>query len=419
MSGSLRILACLMACLAPACAYPDLDLAGKRCDAATACPGEMICVEVPDSVSSRVGTCHRTDEAPTCTVGQARCATSGDWIEICEADGHSWRVDSACGSPTTCNPDTLACARACAADADCDGDQTCDLGTDLCRPLPACEDAGCTGLCVDDVCVPTAPGDATGAIGSPELDCFTNSPPQPPAAPPHCTLTGRVNLFPAKDNSDRAVGLTVELLEAAPPFAEIDQAVVTAGAGGFGYYTFADVATNTRYLLQVQAGTSDAGVEVVTTLNAPVDLRADGCLVDTATVGISAMPAQYFQAYTVETIEGVGAERGLVIGRVLDCRSDPRLPMGNATAGLRIEPIPPGRVYYFPDEQALIPDLNIPATSIKGYYAAAGVPATRNRIAFATRQANSDLALGSVDFFLRPGSAAIIDLPLPGQRLPE
>ncbi len=418
MIRALLISTCLGAYFA-ACAYSDLDLAGKRCDAASGCPGDLICVEVPDSPTSRVGTCSDPAAAPTCQVGQVRCAAAGGWLEACEADGHSWRVDRECASPTACNPDTLACALSCAADADCDGDQTCDLGIDLCRPLPECEDASCAGLCVGDVCVPTAPGDATGASGAPELDCFPDPPLQPPASPSLCTLTGRVNLFPAKDNSDQALGLTVKLLEAAPPFAELDQALVAAEADGFGYYTFEGVETNARYLLQVQAGTSEAGIEVVTTLNAPVDLRADSCQAQTATVGISAMPAQTYQTYTAETIEGLDDARAMVIGRVLDCHADPRRPIGNVTVALGVPPPSPGRLYFFPDQTFLIPDLALAATSVKGYYAAVGVPATRNQIAFATRQANSDLALGAVDFFLHPGSAAIIDLPLPDQRLPE
>ena len=409
----------LAAWLVPGCIYSDLDLVGKRCDAATDCPGDLICVEVPESASSRVGTCHRPEDAPVCSPGELRCEAAGAWIEECMQDGHSWRISQQCQAATTCNPDILACSRSCTSDADCAAEQTCGLGTDLCRPLPACEPAACDGLCIADVCVPRAPGDATTSAGSPELDCFLQPPTQPPADPVTCALTGRVNLFPSKENSDKALGLQVRLLEAAPPYAEIDQVVVTQGADEFGYYTFADVATNQAYLIEVQAGTSDTGVAVVTTLNAPVDLRADACLGGIATAGVSAMPAETFQTYTSGTIEDLDPVRGLVIGRVLDCRDDARRPMGNVTVGLGLPPVAPGRVFYFPDEPYLIPDLGLSATTVKGYYAAAGAPATRNRIAFAALQGQSELALGSVEAFVRPGTALIVDLPLPEQRLPE
>lgn len=414
----LLVLGALVA-LVPGCVYSDLNLDGKRCDAATPCPDGLICVEVPDSQTSRVGTCQFPGTAPTCQPDQARCAATGSWIETCEPDGHSWRVSQVCPGETECNQDIQDCSRACALEADCGALETCDLSTDLCRPLPACQAASCAGLCVEDVCVAQPRDSATSNSGQPELDCFLVPPASPPDAPIACTLTGRVNLFPSKNTSDQALGLTVKLLDAQPPWSEFEQVLVTPGPDGAGYYTFASVPTNARYLIEVQAGTSDTGVEVVTTLNAGIHLRADGCLAGTATAGASVMTSETHQTYTAGTIEDLDPARGLVIGRVLDCRAEARQPIGNVTVALGIPPVAPGRIYFFPDEPILIPDLSLGATSVKGYYAAAGVPATRNQVAFSARQGSSDLALGVVDFFLRPATVAIVDLPLPAELLPD
>ncbi len=402
-----------------ACTYGDLGLQGKLCDADNPCPGDLLCVEVPDSAGTRIGQCYTKTDAPACAPGERSCSDTAEWVEICDADGHSRSVHEVCTDDRECNPDTLSCAHACAEDSDCDQGETCDLGTLLCRPYSECRPQECQGLCVGDACVPRAAADASSPIGTPEMDCFLTPPDQPPDIPDQCEVTGRVNLFPSKDNSHLAVGLQILLLDASFPYTVLQTTEIYAGADDAGYYTFPDVETNRAYLVEIPAGVSDAGEQVVTTLNGGLHLRADLCVGGVATRGLSAMSASNYETFTSETIDGLDEKRGLLIGRALDCNADSRRPLGNVTVGLAIDPAPPGRVYYFADESYLFPDLSLTATTNKGYYAAAGLPACRNQVGFAARQGASDLMLGSVGFFLRPGTVVIADLPLPDEQLTE
>ena len=412
------VLLVLLAAAWSGCTFGDLNLRQKRCDATHVCPDELVCVQVPDGPDTRIGICFSPLDAPGCEPDSRRCSDTREWVEICEADAHSRRVDQICANETSCNPDTHACAHACLEEGDCDSGATCDLGTGLCRPYSACQDPGCSGLCVGEVCVPLAPADTQTATGSPELDCFQDPPSAPPDSPDICELTGRVNLFPAKNNSDLAIGLTVQIRENQAPYTILDTTTVYQGADQAGYYTFEQLQTNRGYLLETSAGTSDAGEVVVSTLNTALHLRADMCTDGIATRGISAMRTSTFETFSAGTIEGIGTNRALLVGQVLDCNAGSRRALGNVTIGLRVSPPDPGRIYYLADEDYLFPDLDLQATSVKGYYAAAGLPATRNAVGFAAKQGTSNLSLGSVSFYAEPGMAVIADLPLPSEQLP-
>ena len=84
---------------------------------------------------------------------------------------------------------------------------------------------------------------------------------------------------------------------------------------------------------------------------------------------------------------------------------------------LAIEPVSPGRIYYFADDNIVRPDLEAAATTHKGTWAAVGVPACRNRVGFSAYLGGTRV-LGSLPFTAQPGSVVFADLPLPGESLP-
>ncbi len=408
---------------AAGCALGDMGLAEKRCAADRPCPAGMVCVQTPVSPDERIGRCLPRDAAEGCDPGAFRCGGAGGWVEQCQADGISHRVVADCSDGQRCNADIGACSAPCAQESDCAAGATCDLGTGLCRPWPDCSPQSCPppALCIGAACVP-APAEAPVVPDEPaaaDVDCLLETPSQPPASPERCAVTGRVNLFPAPGTSDRTVGLEVVLRAAAAPHQELDRVPVVADAGGHGVYALTEVQTNRVYLLEVAGGESRAGATVVPTAHAGFALRADGCVGGTATQGLFAVPADVYETFTSGTIAGLGSERGLVIGRTPDCTLQTARPMAHITVGLAIAPPAPGRVYYFAAESFLLPDLELAATSVKGFYAAAGVPATRNAIGFAMRQGETMLEAGRLEFSLRPGLAVIADLPRPGELLPE
>ncbi len=417
------LLAAGLGLAAGGCALGDMGLAEKRCAADRPCPAAMVCVQAPVSPDERIGRCRAPDEVAGCIPGAFRCGGEGDWVEQCEDDGISHRVVASCSGGQRCNADIGACSAPCAQESDCGDGATCDLGTGLCRPWPDCSPQSCPppALCIGAACVPE-PAAAPLVPDEPaaaDIDCLLDAPSQPPASPERCAVTGRVNLFPAPGTSDRTVGLEVVLRAAEAPYQELARVPVLADAGGHGVYALTEVETNRRYLLEVAGGESQAGSEVVPTVHAGFALRADGCVAGTATQGLFAVPADVYETFTSGTIAGLGSERGLIIGRTPDCTPGMARPMANITVGLAIAPPAPGRIYYFAAESFLLPELELAATSVKGFYAAAGVPATRNAIGFAMRQGDTTMPAGRLELSLRPGMAVIADLPRPGQLLPE
>jgi hypothetical protein len=405
------------------CALGDLGLAEKRCAADRPCPAGLVCVQTPLSPDERIGRCRAPDTIEGCDPGAFRCGGQGSWVEQCAADGISHQVVARCNGEQRCNADIGACSAPCARESDCGAGATCDLGTGLCRPWPDCSPQSCPppALCIGPACVP-APAAAPVVPEEPpaaDIDCLLDAPSQPPASPERCAVTGRVNLFPAPGTSDRTIGLQVVLRAAEAPHQELARVPVVADAGGYGVYALTEVETNRRYVLEVTGEESLTEVEVVPTAHAGFALRADGCVDGTFTRGLFAVPADVYETFTSGTIAGLGPQRGLIIGRTPDCTPGAAQPMAHITVGLAIAPPAPGRVYYFAAESFLLPDLELAATSLKGYYAAAGVPATRNAIGFAMRQGETTLAAGRLEISLRPGMAVIADLPRPGELLPE
>jgi len=409
--------------LAPgaACVLDDMTSEGKGCDEAHPCPPGLACSLRPVSESTRQGACQPEDEAFACEPGELLCPASGDgWVEACETGGRSTRVAQLCAQGSHCNADTLACAGACSESEPCPAGEVCDLGTGLCRSGPACEGAACaTGACVGRACVPPPAEPVSSPGGVPETGCFTALPTQPPGTPESCALVGRVSVFPLS-TPEITPGLTVRLRQGRPPWEEIRTTTVTADAQGNGIYEFAAVPTNQRYLLELPAGQLGDGAPTVATLHPAVELRADGCEAGTHTRALVVLRESTFDSYTSQLLPGWDPRRGLLLGRVLDCQEPIRQALGQVTVGVSIPPAPPGRTFYFADNPGLlVPDLALGATTHKGYYAVAGLPACDNAVGFRALVGTTPLDLGSADVLVAPGGTTILDLPLPATRLPE
>jgi len=412
------------ALLLAGCYYGDLSVHGKKCSnqpgAERACPGGLVCVESPDEFKSIQGKCIDEGSAVTCRAA-AFCSDLGNWVEECQSDGYSTAVKEDCDeSSLTCNPDTALCAHSCEdSDMDCPqtGEvQTCDVGTQLCRPYKDC--VRCAATPDSDVTSPSTP----------KLDCFNDPVLQPPTDPATCNLTGRVYMFPMK-SSVETVGLKVILRPAGDPDTTVaDTTVFETQCGTMpdptapcGNFEFLDVPTNRTYDLEIRQPDGWEGDPVTATFRAGVVLRSDRCQAGTYSLSLNAMPTDTYQSYTSGLIGNYDhAIRGLLIGRVLDCGTslgEERQPLGNVKVGLSNPPTAPGRIYYFPDRTVLAPDASLTTTTNKGYYAAVGVPACRNQVEFAARQITR-LDLGTVPFTMRPGAAVIIDSPHPLDMLP-
>jgi hypothetical protein len=415
----------LAALLLAGCYYGDLTVHGKYCSnqagSVRECPGGLICVESPISRNEVRGLCIEEGTALTCQA-PTFCNTQENWIEECQDDGYSTKVKENCEDDTlTCNPDTALCAHSCVdSDMDCpqtDEVQTCDVGTTLCRPFEEC-----------DKCA-TTPGQDVTSPSAPKLDCFNDPVLQPPTDPTTCNLTGRVYMFPMK-SSVQTVGLQVILRPAGDPDTTVaDTTVFETQCGTMpdptapcGNFEFLDVPTNQTYDLEIRQPDGWEGDAVTPTFRASVILRADRCGTGTYSLSLNVMPTSTYQSYTSGLIddEAYHSNRGLLIGRVLDCGTslgDERQPLGNVKVGLSNPPTPPGRIYYFPEGTVLVPEPSLTTTTNKGYYAVVGVPACRNQLEFAARQV-SRLDLGVVSFTMRPGVAIIIDSPHPLDMLP-
>ncbi len=398
------------------CSFGSMDFTGKDCDKDHPCPSGYLCVTTPTSIESVRGECYEEQGAPGCTEGDLSCAQGRQWVQKCDPDGHSWSIHVTCDNETYCNPDILACSEACESDEDCPALHTCDLGTFLCRPFGSCG-SDCEGLCVDDSCVARPLVDVQAPYGLPDLNCFSQEITSPPSFPETCSLTGRITMFPLMSESSPCAGLTVRLLDADPPHQVLMESSAMPGDDSEAYYRFDGVHTNRNYIIEVPSGIDGQGRLTVTTLSGVISVRADDCTDGQMTRGISVVSKSLYDTYTSQTIENLQPHRGLVIGRVLDCNEQARLPLGNVTVGLAVGPVSPGRIYYFANESYLMPDLSLEATSIKGYWAAVGVPAVMNEAGFLARQSSTDIILGSVRFFLLPDSVAIVNLTLPSQRL--
>ncbi|HOX44116.1 MAG TPA: hypothetical protein PK668_10990 [Myxococcota bacterium] len=408
--------------LGGACVLDELGLEGKGCDPDHACPSGLVCVLRPVSATERAGTCQPAQAAFACQPDAALCPEGGQaWAEVCEQDGHSTRVSASCEAGASCNPDTGACALGCAQSADClDAGAVCDAGTGLCRPGPACAPAGCPGGgCVGRACVPDPAAAVTAPDGAPQVVCFATPPPAPPASPAACSLGGRVSVFPLND-PDLTPGLFVRLRQGRPPWDEIATTQVTTGPDANGVYEFADLPTNQRYLLEIEAGQLSDGAPTVTTLHPAVDLRADLCAAGQLTRTLVVLRQSAFASYTSQLFEGWDERRGLLLGRVQDCSAPNRQPLGQVTAGTSLPPVAPGTAYYFAENPSvLVPDLSLAATTNKGYYAVAGLPACDNTVGFRARVGATPLDLGEFEVPIAPAGATLLDLPLPETRLPE
>lgn len=403
------------------CYYGDLSVHGKRCSnragSQRPCPPGYLCVESPTPPSGGLeGICYEASSAPACPQGTSFCNKDEqhniDWVERCQNDGHSSVMETDCRGfedpPLTCNPDTALCARACrGGEADCPAGSTCDTGTWLCRPFEPC----------DADCAPD-PQENTDATS---LDCFGVV--TDPGHQTQCTLTGRVYFFPIK-RSEETVGLQVTLRPSGDPDTPLKSTTVFQDRcntepdpeAPCGYFEFTEVDTNQTYDLEVrQPEQGYSGDPIVTTVQAGITVRTDRLTNGNFYLSLNAMTADTYASYTSSLIEGYDSRRGLLIGRVLDCgRSDgtDRRAVGNATVGLAADPVPPGRMFYFPDSLVLAPDPELSATTKKGYYAAVGVPACRNQVGFSAKDV-SELFLGAVHFTMRPGYTLIIDNPHP------
>jgi len=416
----------LTALMLAGCYYGDLSVHGKKCsnqagDQRT-CPGGFVCVEHPVSKTSVEGFCIAAGSAISCQAPKF-CNTQENWVEECQSDGYSTRVEEDCDdSSLQCNPDTAQCARSCVdSDMDCPQtgeEQTCDLGTLLCRPFEECVR-----------CAPNADQDVTATPSAPKLDCFKRAIGEPPVDPATCTITGRVYMFPLK-NSRLTEDLEVILHPAGDPVAVVaDTTVFITDCGTMpdpqapcGYYEFLDVPTNQVYDLEVRQPENWEGDPVTPTVRAGVTLRADRCQAGTFSLSLNVMPTSTYQSYTSGLIDDYNhSVRGLLIGRVLDCGTslgEERQPLGNVKVGLAIPPASPGRIYYFPEGTVLAPDPGLSATTTKGYYAVVGVPACRNQVEFAAKEQGDRLDLGIASFTMRPSIAIIIDSHHPLDMLP-
>lgn len=407
------------------CYYGDLSVHGKNCSnqsgSERTCPGGFVCVEHPDEDKTIKGLCFDEGSAIPCRA-PAFCNDQYNWAEKCQSDGYSTRVEEDCNDSTLqCNPDTALCAHSCVDDdLDCpqtEGEQTCDVGTKLCRPFEEC--VRCAPPPTQDVTAPAAP----------KLDCFKRAIGEPPADPTTCTLTGRVYMFPIK-NSQLTEGMKVIMHPAGDPDEIVaDTTVFITDCGTMpdpqapcGYYEFLDVPTNQVYDLEVRQPEVWEGDPVTPTIRAGVTLRADRCPTGTYSLSLNVMPTSTYQSYTSGLIDDYNhAVRGLLIGRVLDCGTsvgETRQPLGNVKVGLAVPAASPGRVYYFPEGTVLAPDPGLSATTTKGYYAVVGVPACRNQVEFAAQEQDDRLDLGMVSFTMRPSIAIIIDSPHPLDMLP-
>jgi len=404
VTGMLLVLGC-------SCTFPGLSVHGKDCNDAHPCPEPYICIQHPVSAGERAGKCFRPEDAEPCPA-EKFCDTDRNWVLACADDGLSSVFVADCEDESkTCNPDTGRCATDCSFEnpAACPGEETCDTGLGLCRPAPDCPGYDC-------VPSPTAPAATPGGLAA--LDCFTDAVPAHTPDPPTCKVTGRVNLFPLKSPRD-TVGLTVLLFRRDDPYNFIGQpATVFADTSDDrnGHYSFAAVPTGEVYAFQI-SGTTVSGKLVVPTVRANVHLRADACVDGVYTLGLEAVCESEYQTYTEGVFSGPDYDaRGLLIGRVADCNGE---PMSGLTVGLAAPPAAPGRVYYFAEhEEILLPDPALAATSTKGYYAAAGVPACRNQVGFKALQSTTVTNPGLFDFTMRPGGVVILDLIPPAQRLP-
>ena len=411
------------ALLLAGCYYGDLSVHGKKCSnragSQRPCPPGYVCVESPTPPQGGLeGICYESSSAPACPVGRTFCTKDEnrgiDWVEKCQSDGHSSTMETNCkdfdNPPLTCNPDTGLCAQACPeGEKDCPAGQTCDMGTWLCRPFEPC-DADC------------APDPTKEAVTSDptSLDCFgivTDPGPQT-----QCTLTGLVYFFPMKRSVE--TGLLVTLR----PNGDPDTALGTSTVYQYrcntnpnpedpcGYYQFNGIDTNRTYDLEIsQPAQGYSGDPIVTTVHAGITVRTDRLENGSIYRSLNAMTSDTYASYTASLIENYDTRRGLLFGRVLDCGEsdgEDRRAIGNATVGLAADPVPPGRMLYFPDKLVLAPDPTLSATTVKGYYAAVGVPACRNQVGFSAREV-SELFLGAVHFTMRPGYAIFIDNPHP------
>jgi hypothetical protein len=378
----------------------------------------MLCVERPVSPTAREGVCQAAETAFSCQAGELLCPSDAatGWVERCEASGRGSRVEQVCATGRVCNPDAPGCAAECAGPGDCAEGEVCDLGTSLCRPGPACLAADCQGACLGPACVPAPAESASTSAGAPDLACFLSPATAPPASPGACELRGRVNLFPLEPSPD-TVGLWVVLRQGEPPYPEVARVQATELQGA-GTYVFAGVVTNRRYLLEVEAGALQDGTPTVASLHPGVDLRADLCLAGQFTRALTVMQQSRYDSYTRQLLEPWDARRGLLLGRVRDCSLEMRA-VGQATVGVSLPPVPPGRIYYFADSPMLVPDLGLQATSQKGYFAVAGLPACENAVGFRARLGLTPLELGWARFPVRPGAVTFLDLAFPAERLPD
>lgn len=394
------------------CTFPGLSVHGKDCNDAHPCPEPYICVQHPVSETDRAGKCFRPRDAEPCPADRF-CDTERNWVLACDPDGYSSTFVADCDVESeTCNPDTGRCAQDCSfGNPACPGGWTCDTGLGLCRPVPGCP--------AND-CVPAPTAQAATSGGPAALDCFTDAVPAHTPDPPTCEVTGRVNRFPSKSGNKGTVGLTVTLFLADDPYTPVEEMSATVFAdtsdNGFGHYNLAAVPTGEVYAFVI-SGASVSGENVVTTVRANVHLRADDCVDGIYTLGLDAVFEREYRTYTEEVVSGPDYEaRGLLIGRVADCDGE---AMSGVTVGLAAPPAAPGRVYYFAEnEEILLPDLALAATSTKGTYAAAGVPACRNQVGFKALQSTTVTNPGRFDFTMRPGGVVILDLIPPAQRLP-
>jgi hypothetical protein len=431
-SGATSVLfAWLLAIGTSSCDFGALEVGGKRCDSSHLCPVGMRCVVVPISANELQGTCYPEATAPTCVNGSRTCSSNLEWVEVCE-DGHSRNVLSQCAEGTKCNPDTALCAiTPCEDDAECNGDETCDTGTKFCRPILACSQNDCPdGLCADSICIPNPSEESKACLpnGSscqevaPNLDCPVGV---PPASPETCSLLGRVYLFPNPSRVQNTVGLAILLRSTSleTPVEKVGavfELVETVGEVEYKYgaYQFDNVEMNATYEIEVKEGTSDIGQTFVKTINAGIGLRSNFCTQGKFNRDVYAMESLKYELYTSKQIPGWDNRRGFLFGKVMDC--DGR-PLSNATVGLAIEPVPPGRTYYFEEgSSALKPMMTSQATALNGYYAVAGLPACRNSVGFSIKDESSSIvSLGSVPFAMVPGAAVLINyLPSEDQRLP-
>ena len=413
------------ALLLAGCYYGDLSVHGKKCSnragSERPCPRGYVCVERPaPPQGGQEGICYDSASAPACPQGHTFCTKDEqhniDWVEKCLDDGYSSTMEADCRGfedpPLTCNPDSALCARACpGGEQDCPTESTCDTGTWQCHPFKPC-DADC------------APDPKQEAITSDptSLDCFGVV--TDPGQQTQCTLAGRVSFFPLK-RSEGTIGLQVTLRPNGDPDTSLKSTTVFQDRcntdpnpeAPCGYYEFTDVDTNRTYDLEIsQPAQGYSGDPIVTTVQAGITVRTDQQLTNgTFDLSLNAMAADTYDSYTASLIDNYDSRRGLLIGRVLDCGSSDginRRTIGNATVGLAADPVPPGRMYYFPDRLVLAPDPSLSATTTKGYYAAVGVPACRNQVGFSAREV-SELFLGAVHFTMRPGYTVIIDNPHP------